>query len=227
MSKIFREQQLGTTQRWVPQVITAPDALPQVINAAENLLREAHTQAEAILAAAQQEAKYIEATAFQAGHAAGLEVAHTECLVLKEELNEQRQEMTQERDHFFQRIEPEVVQLAVTIAEKILTEQLTLNPEWIIRITRAQLLRIREREVLTIRVNPADLPYLRDAKDSILGEIDGIRNLQLMEDRRVDQGGVVFETVSGSLDARISSQLAVIGNDLVNATEIQCDESGV
>jgi flagellar assembly protein FliH len=59
---------------------------------------------------------------------------------------------------------------------------------------------------VTVRVNPADIDTMRQHRDKLMAMND-IDNLRVIEDQRVDRGGVVIETEAGTIDAKISTQL--------------------
>jgi flagellar assembly protein FliH len=57
-----------------------------------------------------------------------------------------------------------------------------------------------------VRVNPGDLEQIREHREELLSNGE-IKNLRVVEDQRVDRGGVVVETDGGTIDARISTQV--------------------
>jgi len=116
----------------------------------------------------------------------------------------------EERREFFDRVEPEVVRLASAIAEKIIGEEMELRPERVVDLVREAMKRLRDREALCIRVSPQDLDLVKEARDDLMGSVDGVRKLELVEDRRVDRGGCVIESENGALDARIKTQMSEI-----------------
>ncbi len=115
--------------------------------------------------------------------------------------------LREERDSFFDRIEPELVRLAVSIAEKIIDQELELRPELVVDMVRSAMKRLRDRERLRVSVNPRDFEHVRSARDDLVSAVDGVRKLDVIEDRRVDPGGSVIESQNGTLDARIKTQL--------------------
>ena len=119
-------------------------------------------------------------------------------------------QLQEEREGFFDRIEPELVRLAVSIAEKILDQELELRPELVVDMVRSAMKRLRDRERLIVRVNPRDFEQVRSARDDLIGAVDGVRKLEVVEDRRVDPGGCVIESQNGTLDARIRTQVGEI-----------------
>lgn len=119
--------------------------------------------------------------------------------------------LQQERADFFDRIEPELVRLALAIGEKVIGRELDLQPDTVVDMVRTAMKRLRERETLRVSVNPRDLDHVKAARDDLIGAVDGVRKLDVIEDRRVDPGGCVIESPNGTLDARIKTQIEQIG----------------
>lgn len=122
--------------------------------------------------------------------------------------------LRQERDTFFARIEPELVRLSVSIAEKILGRELELRPESVVDLVRNSIKRLRDREHLRVSVNPRDVAQVKEAREDLIAAVDGVRKLDIVEDRRVDPGGCVIESPNGTLDARIRTQIDEISRVL-------------
>src|SRR5665213_2214834 len=96
--------------------------------------------------------------------------------------------------------------LALGIAERVLHQQIALDRGVVFEMAKTAIARLIERDTVTVRVNPADLERMREHRDELIA-IGDIRNLRLVEDQRVDRGGVVVDTDAGTIDARISTQL--------------------
>jgi flagellar biosynthesis/type III secretory pathway protein FliH len=60
--------------------------------------------------------------------------------------------------------------------------------------------------LLTIRVHPADLQGLLEAKPQLLATFDGVKKLTVVEDPSVGRGGCLVETPTAEIDARLDSQ---------------------
>lgn len=123
-------------------------------------------------------------------------------------------QLQEEREGFFDRVEPELVRLAVSIAEKILDQELELRPELVVDMVRSAMKRLRDREELRVSVNPRDFEQVRSARDDLISAVDGVRKLEVIEDRRVDPGGCVIESQNGTLDARVGTQMEEIARAL-------------
>jgi flagellar biosynthesis/type III secretory pathway protein FliH len=103
--------------------------------------------------------------------------------------------------------EPEIIRLAVQIAEKILARQLTLTPDAVADVVRSALQKVRARKSIVVRVHPEDVALVTGLPATV----------KVRADEGVARGGCVVETELGTLDARLASQLAAIERALVDA----------
>ena len=102
--------------------------------------------------------------------------------------------------------ESEILRLAVEIAERILLHEVERNSASVVELAREAVARLVERETVTIRVHPGDLEQIRKHRDEFL-DVGDIQQLRIVEDQRVDRGGVMVETDGGTIDARVTTQL--------------------
>lgn len=231
MSRLLPRHTMLTEKRWVPQPATAPPTIPIYEPVAEpdyatiatEVREQACLEAEAIVAAARLEADAIRRQAREEGLQEGRATGRQEYDEKMTGIQGVVDDINWERQEFFTRAEPELVRLSVAVAEQILTRQLTIDPELIVEIARAQMQRIRERETLTLRANPHDVPLLMEAQEYLLSQTEGMRRLNLVEDRRVEHGGLIIEGDNGALDARISTQLEAVRSALHEAAEAPHD----
>jgi flagellar assembly protein FliH len=103
-----------------------------------------------------------------------------------------------------------MLDLALEVARKVVREELMQQPAHVLAIVRDALRRVQGFGRLRIRVNPLDVDLLRQNRPSLLQVVDGVEGIEIVEDRRVDQGGCVIETEQGVYDARIRTQLGEI-----------------
>ena len=177
---------------------------------AEALLAEAHDRARAMVEDAAVRAADLEENARRSGLAQGLEEGRE---AADREMNDMHATMRGllemarvERHKLIESAEPELVRLAIGIAERILHQQIALDRGVVVEMAKNAIARLIDRDTVTVRVNPADLEGMRQHRDELVGLAD-IRNLRVVEDQRVDRGGVVVETDGGTIDARIGTQL--------------------
>lgn len=170
----------------------------------------AAAEAEAVRRAALEEAEAVRRQAAEQGYREGLARAEIEFENRAAELESLAESIAQERDRFFEQIEPQVVKLSVEIAEKILRHEISIDPEAVLGMVKAALRQLRDRETVRLRINPADREMVMAGRQALTESMDGVRTIEIVEDRRVDRGGCIAESADGSIDARIASQLSEV-----------------
>jgi flagellar assembly protein FliH len=177
---------------------------------AEKILSDTVAQARKIMADAQASAGTVVAEARergqQEGMIAGRAAADAEGAKVIAELLGLVESARVERRAILESAEPELVKLAMAIGERIVHEQISVDPNVVLQNVRQALTRLIAREVVTLRLNPADLETIRRHRDAIVASND-VEQLRMVEDQRVDRGGVVIETEAGTIDAKIGTQL--------------------
>ncbi len=91
---------------------------------------------------------------FAAGESAGLEMGKQKAAVLLERLEKIIEDLQEVRKQVVAEVEPQIMDLAQTIAGKILMEELSVRPELIVQIAKEALRRIEKTGTITIRINP-------------------------------------------------------------------------
>ena len=176
----------------------------------ETMLQEAAVHARELLEQARANGVAAEAEARASGHEEGVAAGRAEIEAQLAQSVASLQgvidEARAQRHKILEGAEPELVKLAMAIAERIVHEQITIDPNVVLENVRQSLTRLVGREVVTLRVNPADLEIIRAHRDAIANSND-VEHLRVVEDQRVDRGGVVVETDAGTIDAKISTQI--------------------
>lgn len=172
--------------------------LQNAFERSSQLLAEAGERGDALVESVQAQAR-------RAGHAEGSAAADREMSDMMATMRNLVEMARVERHKLMESAEPELVRLAVGIAERVLHQQIALDRGIVVEMAKVAIGRLVERESVTVRVNPADLARMREHRDELLSN-DEIKNLRIVEDQRVDRGGVVVETDGGTIDARISTQ---------------------
>ena len=177
---------------------------------AKALLQDAFERASQLLAEAaergDQLVETVQAQARTAGHAEGAAAADREMSDMMATMRNLVDMARVERHKLMEGAEPELVRLAVGIAERVLHQQIALDRGVVVEMARVAIARLVEKESVTVRVNPGDLERMREHRDELLSNGE-IKNFRVVEDQRVDRGGVVVETDGGTIDARISTQV--------------------
>ena len=188
----------------------AEELLEQAARDAQELIRGAEERALALVDDAQRRSTEIEAQAKSEGFAQGSADGRAAVQAEMDEMLETMRGLIEmarvERHKIIETAEPEIVRLSVAIAERILNQHVALDNETVLEMTRSAITRLVNRETVTVRVNPGDVEIMRQHRDKLMSMND-IDNMRIIEDQRVDRGGVLIETDAGTIDAKISTQL--------------------
>jgi flagellar assembly protein FliH len=166
-----------------------------------DVLSAAHADAEQIR-------QHARAAGESEGRAAGLAAARAELEPSLDAVRGAAQALEAVRDQVIAEIEHDAVALALRLAEQIVAAAIDVAPERIVDIAAVALRRIRDRQHVTLVVNPADLELMSDALTRLQSELGGIEHLNVQSDRRIGRGGVLARTDEGEIDASIETQLA-------------------
>jgi len=167
------------------------------------------------LAELEQELVRREQQAFEAGYRKGAEQGHQQASAqwkpVLEEFAQSLRELRQARQRMRREAERDLVELAVAIARRILHRELSVDPQALLGIVKAALDRLESREVDRLRVNPEDAELI----GNYLAQT-GLGQIEIVADRQLARGSVVLETVHGSLDASVETQLEEIKRGLLD-----------
>ena len=191
---------------------------------------EAAEETRKIISEAMEQARHVTKQAQEQGYAEGLKKGYDEGYASgMADAREEREQYRREVELFVERIElerqrlwaeaePQFLQFVLEIAQKVVKDDAKINPEIALSVIKNSLRRIVDTGSIRIRVNGADLDAARNAREDLISLVDGMRHLEIVEDRRVSAGGCIVETSSGNIDARIETQFAEI-NHLLDPKE--------
>lgn len=173
---------------------------------AQIILSEAEAEARRIRAQSELELEQARAAGIEAGRQEGLAqvaqlIAHTAV----------------ERDRMMAAAERELVLLALSIARKILDHEVAHHTP-VVEMTRRALEQVRHAPVVLLRVHPEEIELVRSGERGLAAVLSNAPGITVRADSSVARGGVVVETEGGSIDARLETQLAVLGKALEEAT---------
>jgi flagellar assembly protein FliH len=104
-------------------------------------------------------------------------------------------------------VEADAIDLALTLAGKILAGAFQARPELVVEIVQGALRRITDRRRITVLVNPADLEVVRAAVGELTAQGNGVELCELQSDPRVGAGSAIVRTSEGEVDASVHTQL--------------------
>ncbi len=202
---------------------------------ADHLAFEAKRTADLILERARQEAEDIKAQAYSTGLVQGQLDGKQEIWVtlstqkaaeiqsMQQALQEIVDAFLSQRQAVWEQTETEMLEFVMEVSKKVLQTELEIRPEMTTDIIRHALRRVVDKENVRIRVNPSELSSVRAHREDLILLLDGIKNLEIVDDRRIGNGGCVIETNAGTIDARIETQMAQIKDAMIPDKSFETD----
>lgn len=210
MSRVIKSQYSDSSTLIAPLLVSPEEYLAEMGGAeaaAADAVARAKQVIQIIIRTAQADAKDILDQAYADGYKAGVEQATKSADALLHRLEAQIADVAEERAAQVRAIEEQVLMLCTESAEKIIRHEIRTDPNVVTRTIRLCLRRVRDRDEVTVRVSPSEVAHTRAMRDELLSSAEGIRGINIVDDRRVSAGGCIVESPSGDLDARIETQI--------------------
>ncbi len=167
------------------------------------------------LAAAREQAEQIRAEAhaagYSAGRAEGLEQGRTETANAAAALQQAILGVGEVRDQTAEAVERDAIELALSLAGKVIVATLQVRPELVVEVVQGALRRVAGQRRISIVVNPADLETVRGALGDLQDQSAAVEQWDLQPDARVAVGGALVRTAEGEVDATVETQLERAG----------------
>ena len=135
-------------------------------------------------------------------------------------LQEVLQQLYNIRKETHQKIEKEVVNLALTIARKVICHEVTIDREIVMCVAREALAKIEDPGEIKIKMSPSDLQFIKETQTQLSKMLQNIDNVTLEAAENIQSGGCIIETDFGEIDARIEKQLQAVEESFDTAMEI-------
>jgi flagellar biosynthesis/type III secretory pathway protein FliH len=179
--------------------------------ACDSFMGNADTGDEQIRARIEEQIRTREARARKEGQEEGAKQARAE---YDKKLNGQRETVAQavkgfaqEQETYFNRVEAEVVGLALAIARKILHREAQVDPLLLAGVVRVGLDKVAAGTHVRLRVHPDQVPFWQES----LAQQPDLRSVpELMGDATLQPGHCRLETEHGSTDLTLETQLKEI-----------------
>ncbi len=184
---------------------------------ATDVVTVAKQKCEIIIRTAHSEAQSVHDAAYSDGFEAGAKDAAQKAENLIEQLLQAIENQNVERSNLVHEIEEQALMLCVDVAEKIIRHEVRTDPRIIARVLKMCLRRLKHRGEVNVRANPSEVEHLRAMRDELLSTAESLRELNVIEDRRITAGGCVVESPSGDFDARLETQIEQIRRKLMDA----------
>ena len=189
----------------------------------KNKINEADNQAKMIISEAYEDAKLIYRNAksegYQIGFSEGYESGRTEAEAIIQEALSIKKQVQMSKEKMQKDLEKDIVQLVLSITEKILFTKLEESRSTILGLVKLGLEKCTYTDSLSIRVSPKDYEYVRSVKDKILCLAENIEDIIIKQDASLKEGSCILDTISGSIDSSIQTQMDQISSMLLELLE--------
>ena len=111
--------------------------------------------------------------------------------------------------------EQEILQLSISVAEKILKQQLEIKPEMILEIIRVAINELKDKEEIKIIINPALKEQLYTFSEELKTSIKGMKIIKITEDRTIHPDSAIIESPESRIDVRFDTQIAEITREIM------------
>lgn len=116
---------------------------------------------------------------FEAGEKAGFAMGEEKARVVLEKINNLLVDLTSLRQRILNELQEQIIELATSIARKIVLQELKTDPETIINMTKEAIMRIERTGPVTIKINPSLYnlfmrlkPELQNIHEDLIFDID-------------------------------------------------------
>jgi flagellar assembly protein FliH len=181
---------------------------------AERIISEANLESARIIEQAEQShQEIIEAATqegFNVGYQEGREEAVKENAQLLAETTAALNKLHGAFPNAVKQNEEKLVRLAMEIAEAVISEELVAKPEIALKTVERAIKRVSDLERVIIKVNPLDLDLILPKQESFRNILPDVQEFVITGHYSIARGGCLIETNSGTVDAQINTQLAVL-----------------
>lgn len=160
-----------------------------------------------LVSRAQAEAETIKESAAKEGYKAGIEQAQEEINNLKTALSG----FMNSKQEVFEYIAPDILEISVDIAKKIVKKEIEQNPQLILETILDVLNGIsKEESSIRLKVNPAQFDLVKENLSDIILNSGIEAKIRVLSDDIIELGSCIVETSNGIVDATIDTQLEII-----------------
>jgi flagellar assembly protein FliH len=202
-----------------PEAIEAVEAESFDLDALGPLfcLTAAQQKAEEIVAAAHGRAEALGKEGYEEGKSRGQEEARSEVLPALIGFAQAGQSLIVFEEQMVSRYTPQMVRLALAIAEKIVGKAVAEDPEIVAAVLERAKKEVPDARLVRVRLHPADYHILAEIRPELIraGE-EGGRKVEVLASDEIGRGGCRIETEIGVVDASIPTQFQEIKRQLLD-----------
>jgi len=150
------------------------------------------------------------AKGFARGEREGIESGNEKIELVVNSITKGLSELIKIRQDIYLETEQEIVKLAMTIARKIVGNEIRVNKDTVVNVVKESLKKVEGNEKVKVKLSRKDLQFIKSEKPAIIDKITNIENVAFEMDESIPHGGCIIETESGDIDARIEKQFQAV-----------------
>lgn len=184
----------------------------------EHLLEKAKKEAEIIKKKAYEEG-------FIRGKNEGLELEKKRLSEVVHNLINGLSEINYLKEKMVEQLEKNMIILIKEISKKVILNETFTNKEIVKNLIKQALQQLIDKTHVDIKVSPQDFEYLLKFKKKFLEEVEGLKHINIIKEKKVKPGGFIIETDTEILDGRIEKRLENIFKAIEEQSEMIRNES--
>jgi len=151
---------------------------------------------------------------YEQGFDQGIESAGKKCASTIEEILSIRQQIIDERAKLFTEFEKDLVKLSLEISKKVIFEQLSEDDEAFLRLVQSTVQKVRGVDFVKCWVSPVDFAKLAKVNSSLISDLKGIKDIEVLKGDSIKRWGCIVDTESGVLDGSVDTRIAQVEEEL-------------
>lgn len=160
-----------------------------------------------LISRAQEEAESIKETAAKEGYRAGLEQAENDIGLLRTKIAD----FVSSKKEVFEYIAPDILEISVDIARKIIKREVEQNPQVILdSIVDVMRTLSKEEPRITVKLNPLQVDLVKTELPEYISSMGIEAKINVVGDDSIAEGGCILNTNNGIVDASLDTQLEII-----------------
>lgn len=186
---------------------------------AEDILKRAQEEADEhcrkLLEQAAKEASSIREKARDEGYAEGLKKAEEEAAGLREDARMTLEEAHRERLEVIAGAEPEIIQIALNLAEKLLNHKVEMDSGCILAVMARSLEALPAGQSVILKVNPLDEKICRESRQRLQGLLKKDVTLEIIPDEEIPLGSCKVQSDEAEVELLLQKELDILGKKLM------------
>lgn len=168
-----------------------------------------------LLREAEEKARSLKEKAREEGFAEGFKKGEIEAAGLRKEAEEVLRQAEQEKREILARAEPEIIQIALNIAEKLLNYKVETDSNCILQLIYRAMEALPAGKNIILRVNPLDAKICQENYQRLKGRLKDEVSLEVYADEDMPLGSCRVESEESQVELLLQKELEILSKKLL------------